>query len=180
MIDYNTLRRVYETDDKERFIKFLSDNKNCINNSDVTTLLRLAVYQRKAVWVKLLLEQGADPYGTQGHIKTYPLYEAFQYACDGRWEVLDAFQKRGVSLQKLGELGHASNCGLVYSFLKRNIEFATYLISNGVKVSDYDSLMEAVWSEESFYLLKDNPQVFSEEDLNKFEENKFNLLLSLS
>jgi len=180
MIKHSTIRRVYETEDKEKFIKFLSDNKDFINSSDITTLLRLAVYQRKADWVKLLLEQGADPYSTQGHIKTYPLYEAFQYACDGKWEVLDAFQKSGVSLQKLGEHEHESNCSLVYSFLKGNIEFATYLISNGVKVSDYNSLMKSVLSEEFFNLLKDNPQIFSEYDLEKFEENKFNLLLSLS
>ncbi len=180
MLSYYTIRRIYEFEDKERFIKFLSDNRGFIDRSDITTLLRLAVYQRKADWVELLLEQGADPYSTQGHIKTYPLYEAFQYACDGKWEVLYAFQKSGVSLQKLSEHEHGSNCSLVYAFLKGNIYFATYLIDNNVKVSDYNSLMKSVLSEEFFNLLKDNPQIFSEEDLEKFEENKFNLLLSLS
>jgi len=180
MVNYytNPLWRAYNNQNKEEFLKYFSNNN--INSGELGTLLRLAASERRGTWVKFLLELGADPKYTPEHSHLYPMYKALQHACGGEWEVLHAFQESGVSLQEISKYTHISNCSLVFAFKERNIDVANYLINNNVKVSDYKSLIEAVWSVESFNLLKDNPQVFTEEDLEKFEENKFNLLLSLS
>ena len=140
-----------------------------INNME--TLLYLAVKEQKLAWVKRILKCKKVNLKIGDWLGEHPLAEALR---NDNFAITKALVEAGADVN---EVNDSRLEALEIAVPHDNVEIAEFLIKKGAKTKKYKEIIDSIESREMVDLLSANMQIFSEEGLDYWEEQKLALLL---